>query len=142
MVEQALLATGLVDRVYTAERLLGDPPADDPDFALFRNSFYEPRSPHVIARLKRYVYLDDRPGGTGHGTVQDYDRHVPVAFLGPGIRAGRFEAPCGPEDIAPTLSALLGLPYRLEEGQRVLSEALENALVPLTPAPVSAPGHR
>ena len=127
VVEQALLATGLVDRVYTAERLLGDPPADDPDFALFRNSFYEPRSPHVIARLKRYVYLDDRPGGTGHGTVQDYDRHVPVVLMGAGITPGRYQASCGPEDIAPTLAGILGLPYRVETGQRVLAEAVHPA---------------
>jgi hypothetical protein len=127
VVEQAFLSTGLAERVYTADRLLGDPPADDPDFMLFRNSFYEPRSPHVILRLKRYVYLDDRPGGTGHGTVQDYDRHVPVVFMGQGIASGRYQAACGPEDIAPTLATLLGLPYRMETGQRVLAEAVRAA---------------
>jgi arylsulfatase A-like enzyme len=124
VVEEALLGTGLVERVYTSARLLGDPPADDPDFALFRNGFFEPRSPHVITRLKKYVSVDDDPGGSEHGTVQEYDRHVPVAFLGPGIRAGRFDGPCGPHDIAPTLAALLGLDYRLDQGQRVLAEAL------------------
>ena len=124
VVKQALLSTGVVVRVYTAGDLLGDPPADDPDFALFRNSFFEPRSPQVIARLERYVYLDDRVGGTGHGTVQDYDRHVPIVFQGPGFVKGRHDAPSGPEDIAPTLCARLGLPYRVETGQRVLAEAL------------------
>jgi predicted AlkP superfamily pyrophosphatase or phosphodiesterase len=123
-VKEAMLGTGVVDRVYTAADLLGDPPAGDPDFALFRNSFFEPRSPQVIARLRRYVYLDSRVGGTGHGTVQDYDRHVPVVFRGPGIAKGRFGAPSGPEDIAPTLCALLGLPYRVEAGQRLLAEAV------------------
>jgi predicted AlkP superfamily pyrophosphatase or phosphodiesterase len=131
VVREALLATGVVDRVYTAGDLLGDPPADDPDFALFRNSFFEPRSPQIVARLKRYVYLDDRVGGTGHGTVYDYDRHVPVVFLGPGFTRGRFDAPSGPEDIAPTLCARLGLPYRVETGQRVLAEAV-------APAPAQA----
>jgi len=125
-IETALLASGLVERVYTHARLLGDPPADDPDFVFFRNSFFESRSPHVIARLKPYVYVDDYPGGTGHGTVADHDRHVPVVFLGPGIQAGRYAQACGPEDIAPTLTALLGLPYPLETGQRVLSEALSH----------------
>ncbi len=125
-IETALLASGLVERVYTHARLLADPPSDDPDFAFFRNSFFEPRSPHVIARLKPYVYVDDYPGGTGHGTVADHDRHVPVAFLGAGILAGRYEQACGPEDIAPTLSALLGLDYPLESAQRVLSEALSH----------------
>lgn len=134
VVKDALAASGVVDRVYTAEELLGDPPADDPDFALYRNSFFEPRSPQVIARLKRYVYLDDRVGGTGHGTVQDYDRHVPVVFMGPGFTRGRYDASAGPEDIAPTLCARLGLPYRLETGQRVLAEALAPT-ARATPAP-------
>jgi hypothetical protein len=69
--------------------------------------------------------VDDRPGGTGHGTIHAYDRHVPVAFLGPGIKAGHYDAACGPEDIAPTLARLLGLEYTMGEGQRVLSEALD-----------------
>jgi predicted AlkP superfamily pyrophosphatase or phosphodiesterase len=126
VVEEALLGTGLITRVYTSTRLLGDAPEDDPDFVLVRNSYFESRSPHVIATQKPYLYLSGRPGGTGHGTLHDYDRHVPVAFLGPGIKAGRYEAPGGPEDIVPTLARILGVEYRLEEGQRVLSEALGN----------------
>ncbi len=124
VIEEAMLATGLVDRVYTHARLLGDPPADDPDFVLFRNAFFESRSPHLIGRLRRNVYVAHYAGGTGHGTVHDYDRHVPVAFWGAGIRGGTHDSPCGPHDIAPTLARLLGLEYRLDEGQRVLTEAL------------------
>jgi predicted AlkP superfamily pyrophosphatase or phosphodiesterase len=124
VVREALLATGFVQRVYTQAQLLGDPPAGDPDFALVRNSFFEARSPDVIATLKPYIYVDNRPGGTGHGTVHPYDRHVPVALMGPGIRAGHHDAACGPEDIAPTLATILGLEYPVEDGQRVLSEAL------------------
>ena len=122
----ALLSTGVVEKVYTHQQLLGAPPADDPMFPFHRASFFEPRSAHVIPRLAPFVYFYDRyRGGTGHGTPHDYDRHVPVVFLGAGIRAGRHEAESGPEDIAPTLARLLGLEYRLETGQRVLAEALE-----------------
>jgi predicted AlkP superfamily pyrophosphatase or phosphodiesterase len=124
VMKEALLSTGVVERVYTPADLLGDPPRNDPDFALVRNSFFESRSPQVIGVVKPYVYVSDRAGGTGHGTVHDYDRHVPVVFMGSGIKAGRYEAACGPEDIAPTLAARLGLAYKAEEGQRVLSEAL------------------
>ncbi len=125
VIEKAALGTGLVARVYTAARLLGDPPADDPEFALFRNAFFEARSPHVLLRTRDYVYIDDEhPGGTGHGTAAEYDRHVAMGFMGAGIRPGRYTEPCGPEEIAPTLSALLGLDYPLETGQRVLTEAL------------------
>jgi predicted AlkP superfamily pyrophosphatase or phosphodiesterase len=124
VVKEALLGTGLVERAYTRADLLGDAPADDPDFPLVRNSFFEPRSPDVIGSVKPYVYVGDRPGGTGHGTVHEYDRHVPLAFLGAGIRPGHYEQACGPEDIAPTLASVLGLDYPMQEGQRVLSEAL------------------
>jgi arylsulfatase A-like enzyme len=121
-VAEGALATGVVERVYTSAALLGDPPAGDPDFALFRNSFFEPRSPHVILRLKPFVALSDRSVGTEHGTPSDYDRHVPIAFMGAGVKAGRYEQPCGPEDIAPTLGALLGLDYPQQDAERLLTE--------------------
>jgi predicted AlkP superfamily pyrophosphatase or phosphodiesterase len=124
VVEKAVLQTGFVERVYTAERLLGDPPKDDPYFMLVRRSFFEPRSPHVIVLLKDGVYLSDRPGGTGHGTPYDHDRHVPIAFLGPAIKPGTYPGTCAPEDIAPTLAALLHLDYPLQDADRVLTEMM------------------
>jgi arylsulfatase A-like enzyme len=122
--EKALLDTGLVERVYTHERLLGAPPKDDAYFALMRRSFYEPRSPHLIVLLKDWMYLSDRPGGTGHGTPYDHDRHVPVVFLGSTVKPGTYPAACGPEDIAPTLAALLHLDYPLQDADRVLTEMM------------------
>jgi len=122
--EQALLETGLVQNVYTNARLLGDRPPDDPFFDLVRRSFFQPRSPHLIVVLKPWLHLTDRPGGTSHGTPHEYDRHVPIVFLGPGVRPGTYAAPCGPEDIAPTLAALLHLDYPLQDADRVLAEAL------------------
>jgi len=125
VIEKALFGSGLVAAVYTSARLLGDPPPDDPYFVLFRNAYFEPRSPHLLVRLKPHVYMDHEYwGGTSHGSPEEYDRHVAMALLGPGIRPGRHDGPCGPEEIAPTLSAILGLDYALESGQRVLREAL------------------
>jgi arylsulfatase A-like enzyme len=121
-IEKALLATGLVQAVFTHESMLGDAADKDPNTRLFRNSFFQPRSPHVMTLLKPNVYLDARPGGTGHGTAHDYDRHVPVVFMGPGITPGTYDAPCGPEHIAPTLGALLGLDYPLQDAGRLLWE--------------------
>jgi predicted AlkP superfamily pyrophosphatase or phosphodiesterase len=118
-------ASGIVERVYTQAALLGDPPAGDPDFALFRSAFFEPRSPHLIVRLAPYVLLDEDAQGTGHGSPHDYDRHVPVVFMGAGLRPGRYAEPSGPEDIAPTLGALLGLDYPLQDAGRRLGEMVE-----------------
>ncbi len=43
-----------------------------------------------------------------HGTPFDYDTHVPVIFLGPGIKAGHYYEKIAVNDIAPTLAAIAG----------------------------------
>ena len=74
--------------------------------------------------LKPNIYLSNLVGGVGHGTAYDYDRHVPVVFMGPGIRPGSYTAPSGPEDIAPTLALILGLQLQREPDSRLLVEML------------------
>jgi predicted AlkP superfamily pyrophosphatase or phosphodiesterase len=125
VIEKAAMATGIVERVYTHERLMGDAPRDDPYFPMMRRSFFATRSPHVVVLLKQWHYMSDRPGGTGHGTPYEYDRHVPVVFMARGVRAGTYPKACGPEDIAPTLGALLRLDYPMQDAERVLTEMLQ-----------------
>jgi hypothetical protein len=110
-IREALLSTGLIDAVYTQAQLVGPRPAGDPFFDLYQRAFFAPRSGDLIARVKEYVYLGGYVGGTGHGTPYDYDRHVPIVFLGPGITPGPRDVETGPEDIAWTLGRLLDLPY-------------------------------
>jgi predicted AlkP superfamily pyrophosphatase or phosphodiesterase len=64
------------------------------------------------------------PGpGTTHGTNHLYDRRVPVAFFGAGIRPGEYLGAATPADIAPTLAYLAGLTPAATDG-RILVEAL------------------
>lgn len=49
------------------------------------------------------------PYSTSHGTPYAYDTHIPILIAGPGIRSGVWADPVAPWDIAPTLSALLGV---------------------------------
>lgn len=121
---KGLLATGFVARVYTHDDLKRTRYSSDQYLHLFRNSFYERRSPHLSVRVKPWVYVTALPGGTGHGTAYEYDRHVPLVFMGPRIRAGRYGMESGPEDIAPTLARMLGLRLAPERDARVLSEML------------------
>jgi len=122
---EALLGTGLVGEVYThADLNRKDAAGDDPYLRLFRNSFYAQRSPHLLLRLKEGYYSGGRYG-TGHGTSHDYDRHVPLILFGQGIRAGRYDAEAGPEDIAPTLGAILGVEVPTHDDTRILREALQ-----------------
>ena len=44
-----------------------------------------------------------------HGSALPEDQHVPVAFLGAGIRAAQYPDTVSTTDIAPTLAALLGI---------------------------------
>ena len=123
---EALLGTGLVAKVYTHGdlRATRSPSNVDPYFDLFQNGFYEPRSPHLTVLLKPNIYLSNLVGGIGHGTAYDYDRHVPIVFMGPGIQPGSYDAPSGPEDIAPTLALMLGLQLQREQDSRLLIEML------------------
>jgi predicted AlkP superfamily pyrophosphatase or phosphodiesterase len=120
----ALLRTGLVEKVYTRDDLSGAASSLDPFLPLFRNAFYAPRSPHLTVLLKKYLYLSSLVGGTGHGTAYDYDRHVPIVFMGAGVKPGTYKEACGPEDIAPTLALMLGLEFPREQDSRLLTEML------------------
>ena len=123
---EALLATGVVAKIYTAATFAGDPPsrADDPYFDAVRRSYFAPRSPHVIARLKEFMYLTAKPGGAGHGSPYEYDQHVPLIFMGPAIKPGTYEGESGPEDVAPTLGLLLGIDYPLQDARRRHTEVV------------------
>ncbi len=120
---EALMSTGLVEKVYTHSDLMTTDSAD-PQVRLFQNAFFQPRSPHLNVLVKKYVYLNSQVGGTGHGTAHDYDRHIPIIFMGEKIKSGIYQAECGPEDIAPTLAHLLGLTYPREYDSRLLLEML------------------
>lgn len=121
-VESGFLATGLVARVYTHAQLQGEAPAGDTAFALMQASFFAPRSPHVTAQLKPHTYVGAYPGGTGHGGPYPEDRHVPIVFMGRHVTPGLYDQAAGPEDIAPTLGALLGIEYPVQDGARRLTE--------------------
>jgi predicted AlkP superfamily pyrophosphatase or phosphodiesterase len=110
-IRKALVGTGLVEAVYTRAQLLGPKPQDDPFFDRHQRAFFATRSGDLVARIRKYVYLGGYVGGTGHGSPHDYDRQVPVVFMGPGIRPGPRDAESGPEDIAWALGRLLGLDY-------------------------------
>jgi len=126
----ALMSTGLVEKVYTHSDLMSIANSTDPYLKLFPNAFFQPRSPHLSILVKKYVYLSSYPGGTGHGTAHEYDRHIPIVFMGEGIKPGTYEAECGPEDIAPTLASLLGLAYPREYDSRLLTEMLSDSTRP------------
>ena len=53
------------------------------------------------------VYAEGRPQGTTHGTWHPYDAHIPLIFMGWGVRPGVTHRSVNMTDIAPTVAALL-----------------------------------
>jgi predicted AlkP superfamily pyrophosphatase or phosphodiesterase len=87
-------------------------------------SYHPGRSGNLYYQMAPYILVDDEPTGTGHGTPWEYDRQVPVLLFGSRIVPGIRRTPATVADIAPTLSALLGLTAPGGTQGRVLSEAI------------------
>lgn len=77
---------------------------------LVQNGYNQKRSGDVM-----YVYdagvLSYSPTGSSHGTSFNYDTHVPLLLFGKGISHGHTLKKTHITDIAPTMSALLGISF-------------------------------
>ena len=77
---------------------------------LLQNGFNQKRSGDVI-----YVYdpatISYSLTGSTHGSGMSYDTHVPLLFYGNGINKGSTVKRTRIVDIAPTISALLGISF-------------------------------
>jgi hypothetical protein len=107
-------------RVYTAAQLRNGEVESEYPGALVRNGYYAPRSPDLIIIPEEYYLYD--ASGTTHGTPFKYDTHVPVIFMGPGIKAGSYYEHITVNDIAPTLAAISRVAEPSGSVGRVLQE--------------------
>ncbi|MGM9511579.1 alkaline phosphatase PafA [Larkinella sp. GY13] len=74
---------------------------------LLRN-VYNPRRSGDLYLVTQPGWLEGyRKGGTSHGTLYNYDTHVPLVFYGWGIKPGETTRRTHIADIASTVSALL-----------------------------------
>lgn len=77
--------------------------------ALVQRGFNVQRSADVCVQLQP-GWLDwYTKTGTSHGAAYSYDTHVPILFMGYGIRPGTSTEPVAVKDIAPTLAVLLSI---------------------------------
>ncbi len=120
---EALRAMPHVYRAYTRTQLLNGGVLEDQVGVDVRNGFNQVRSANVIVILDPYWLSVST--GTSHSTPFDYDTHVPMLFLGPHIKAGRYNTNVAPNDIAPTLATILDVETPSGSVGRVLSEMLQ-----------------
>jgi hypothetical protein len=122
--QAALTVPGLA-RYFTRTQLLrGGVSITDPIERRVIHGFYPQRSGDLVLVPVPYQYLGESITAT-HGSPYAYDTNVPTMIMGAGIHPGRYYEAATPADIAPTLSALLGITRPSSATGRVLIEALK-----------------
>ena len=120
---EAIAAIPHVARVFTREQLSNGAVLSDPSGRMVMNGYYAARGADIEFLLEPYWLNTD--AHASHGTTLDYDTHVPVIFMGTGIRAGRYDAPITVNDIAPTLANILRVETPSGSVGRVLAEMFQ-----------------
>ncbi len=78
--------------------------------SLLQNGYNQKRSGDVIV-VNDVAFISYSRTGSTHGSGLNYDTHVPLLFFGKGIKQGSTYQKTIIPDIAPTLSALLGISF-------------------------------
>ncbi|MGB3143437.1 MAG: alkaline phosphatase PafA [Maribacter sp.] len=108
-IAREFLGYDFVDRVYTGYQMWNNEYTNGIPHIL-QNGYNQKRSGDVLIVAKP-GFINYSITGSTHGSPQIYDTHAPLLFYGKGIKngatVGRTEIP----DIAPTISALLGISF-------------------------------
>jgi arylsulfatase A-like enzyme len=121
-----------VASAYFGESLAVAVAAGEHDARAAALSYVAGRSGDIIVVPRPYwFYVTEdgtaQPGSaTSHGTLYDYDQHVPVILFGAGIARGEHWRAVTPADLAPTLAGLVGVTLPRPDGH-VLADALAAA---------------
>ncbi len=93
-------------------------PSDNPAVEFARNDFDAERSGDALLIPRPHVLMHWDPArGSGHGSIYDYDTHVPLIFWGGPFHPRANPTDTTPYDLAPTLARLLGLDLPHAVGQ-------------------------
>ena len=107
-----LLTYKLIDKVYISSEINRKNNLGDVEMML-NNGYNQKRSGDIMIVFNPSVFKDVEwnKTGTDHGTGFNYDTHVPLIFFGKGINHGSTLQKTYITDIAPTISALLGISF-------------------------------
>jgi predicted AlkP superfamily pyrophosphatase or phosphodiesterase len=93
-----------------------------------QRNFHPDRSGDIYVVQNPYWFnFDKGPVAAMHGSPWRYDTHVPIIFAGVGIRSHIVHRLVHPVDVAPTLSALLGMTAPGSSRGTILTEVLSIA---------------
>ncbi len=118
----AALQTPHVARVYTRDQLQRGEVAPDLIGRRVLRSFNAQRSGDLEIVFDPFWMR--APKGTTHGSPYNYDAHIPLIFMGPGITPGRYDQHAALNDLAPTVAAMVGVEAPSSADGRVLTEML------------------
>ena len=108
-----LLNYDLIDKVYVTNRFNQLEETSGYLEEMLNKGHNQKRSGDILFVYAPYVLKDVlwNRTGTDHGTALNYDTHVPLLFFGKGIKQGQTLQRTEIIDIAPTISALLGISF-------------------------------
>lgn len=115
-----------VARVYTRQQLLLGEVSGDKISERVVRSFNASRSGDLEVLFEPYWIRGAT--GTTHGTPYSYDTHIPLIFMGPGVRAGRYARPAALNDLAPSLATLLDVETPSGSVGRPLAEMMTGVI--------------
>lgn len=119
---EALAGRPEVARVFTGSEVARGQLIQDRIGLRVANSHYPGRSADVVVILKPYWIFG--AADTTHGSAYSYDTHLPMIFMGAGIRPGKYHGDVAINDIAPTLATILEIETPSGSVGRVLHEML------------------
>jgi predicted AlkP superfamily pyrophosphatase or phosphodiesterase len=123
---------GIAQAIPRSALLEGDAPRDEL-FDSVARSFHPDRSGqvHLVQPPYWFMHSTEEAEKMGipslaaiHGSPWAYDQHVPIVFAGHRVRAQKVGRSVGPHQIAPTLSAYLGVKPPSGSDGSLLVEAL------------------
>ena len=98
-----------IDKVYTATTMSTVYFKDGIE-SLLQKGYHQKRSGDVLL-VDDPSYIAYWETGSTHGSGLNYDTHVPLLFFGKGIKKGHTYKKTEITDIAPTITALLGIGF-------------------------------
>ena len=119
-----ILQQDQISRVFTREQLQSAS-YDKNMGELVQNGFNQKRSGDIVFVIDPgYISYPDK--GSTHGSGFAYDTHAPLIFFGKGIKKGSTYSPSYINDIAPTMSAILGIAFPNAATGKPLTELLKD----------------